>query len=176
MIRIALTLLAVITTGFAALQPVTLLGQSASPSIKHYRLTFALSDPQTTHALQTFTVEVPVSSDHRGMAEAVQTSMLAGDPDSTIKANLKFSEVHISEKGLAGDIALRVDSIRAPLPGSTEQIHHNLTFNRQIDIELNKPTRITEEPRILSLKNGTAEHGGAPPTPNSQITLTITEI
>lgn len=57
-----------------------------------------------------------------------------------------------------------------PLPGSDEPLHNRLTLERQIDVVLAKPTRITEEMHSLPLSKG-GKKLPAPP----QITVTATE-
>jgi hypothetical protein len=167
MVKMGIAILALATAGVSA-------AQSAHTQPRHYRLTFVLTYPQGKQPSQTFTLDVPVSTDRMGMAQSSTTSILRGEPDTAVAENLQCTDVHESATGLAAKVAFSMDSTEQPLPGSTEPLHHNLTFNRQVDIELGKPTRITEEMHMVPLRKGDSVPATAPPAP--QITVTATEI
>jgi hypothetical protein len=89
-----------------------------------------------------------------------------------VQQTLRCTEVRLSPTGLAAKVAFSMDSVSSePLPGSDEPLHSQLTFERQIDVVLAKPTRITQEMHALPLSKG----DNKPPAP-PQITVTATEI
>jgi hypothetical protein len=61
------------------------------------------------------------------------------------------------------------------LPGSTEAVHHNLTFEQQIDVALGKATLITKPMHRMALKKGDEVYAKALPEA-PQITVTATDI
>lgn len=174
MVKIAVALFALVVTAACAVQPSTALAQSPQSQLKHYRLTFVLSYPQGDSPSQTFILDVPVARDHAGMAGSTTTSSLIGRPESAIQENLECTDVQESNTGLSAKVAFSMESTAQPLPGSTGPRHSNLTFNRQIDVELNKPTRITEEMHATPLRKGDEVYANAlPPAPQITVTATV---
>jgi hypothetical protein len=69
-----------------------------------------------------------------------------------------------------------MDSVATdPAPHSTEPLHHNLTFNRDVDLVLGKPTWITEEMQIKPLRKGDEAIPSRLAVP-PQITVTAVEM
>ncbi len=104
------------------------------------------------------------------------TSGSTGQAEGSIAQSLECSDVRLSAAGLAATVAFNMDSISSePLPGSNEPIRHHLTFERKIELELGKPTKITQEMHRIPLRKGDplppAEQPGPP-----QISVTATEI
>ncbi|MFT4112338.1 hypothetical protein [Silvibacterium sp.] len=148
--------------------------QSAQAQPKHYRLTFVLSYPEGKQAPQIFTLDVPVSPEHGGMAQSSTASGLTEEPQTVVQQTLQCMEVRESAKGVAANVSFTMDSVTPAPTGSSEPRHHNLTFQRQVDVALNQPTRITNEMHIRPLKPGDPVPKETAPAP--QITLTATEI
>jgi hypothetical protein len=145
--------------------------QSSTPA-RHFRLTFVLSYPQDQKPSQSFVLDVPVRPDRPGTANMSGAAGSTGEIDGIVKQTLRCSEVRLSPTGLTAKVAFSIDSVSSePLPGSDEPLHNQLTFERQIDVVLAKPTRITEEMHSLPLSKG-VKKPLAPP----QITVTATEI
>ena len=166
--KMGIAILALVTTGLSA-------AQSPHTQPRHYRVTFVLTYPEGKQASQTFTLDVPVSADRMGMAQSSTASILTGDPDTAVAVNLQCTDVHESATGLAARVAFSMDSTGQPMLGSTEPRHRNLAFNRQIDVELGTPTRITEEMHMVPLRKGDPVNASAP-VPAPQITVTVTKI
>lgn len=98
-------------------------------------------------------------------------SGLTEEPNSVVQETLQCTDVQKSATGLEAKVSFSMDSIGQPLPNSSEPLHHNLTFNRQIDVELGKTTRITDEMHVKPLKPGDEAYTKTlPPAP--QITVT----
>lgn len=169
-IKTGVALLTVCAACICAVQPSAAVAQSAATQPKHYRLTFVLNYPDGQPS-QIFVLNVPVKQDHPGMAGSVTTSGLTGQPESSVQENLQCTDVKVSALGLAAKVGFSMDSIALPLPGPAEPIHRNLTFNRQVNLVLGTPTRITEEPHAIpSGKGGDASANTLPHAP--QITVT----
>jgi len=174
-IKTGVALLTLCAAGICAAQPSMAVAQSTPIQTKHYRLTFVLNYPKEQQPSQTFVLDVPVTHDRPGMAGSTTASGLTGDPESSVQENLQCTEVQESATGLAARIAFSMDSMAQPLPGSTEPLHRNLTFNRQVDVALGKPTRITDELHIIPLGKGDGANANTlPPAP--QITVTAIEL
>lgn len=175
MVKTGIALLTLCVAGICGAQPPVAVAQSATHQTKHYRLTFVLNYPNGQQPSQTLVLDVPVTHDRPGMAKSATTSGLTGQPESSVQENLQCTEVQESATGLAVKVAFSMDSWAQPLPGSTESIVHNLTFNRQVDLALGKPTRITEQLHAMPVgKNGEAPANALPPEP--QITVTAIEL
>lgn len=174
MIRIGTALITLCAIGICA-QSSMAVAQSAQTQPKHYRLTFVLSYTQGKQPSQTIVLDVPVTHGRSGMAATTVLSGLAGEPEGNLQESLQCTDVQESATGLAAKVVFSVDSMGQPLPGSEEPRHHNLTFNRQIDVALGTPTRITEELHVIPLgKTGAAYANTLPPAP--QITVTAVEM
>ena len=175
MIKTSETLLTLCAACICAVQPSGAVAQPASTQPKHYRLTFVLNYPHGRQPSQIFVLNVPVKQDHPGMAGSVTTSGLTGQPESSVQENLQCTDVKESATGLAAKVDFSMDSIAMPLPGSSEPVHRNLTFNRQVDLVLGRPTRVTEELHVIPLGKG-GEASANPLSPAPQITVTAIEM
>jgi len=168
MIKLGTALLTLCMTGFCAAQ---LPAAAAQTQAKHYRLTFVLSYGQGQQPSQTFVLDVPVTQDRAGVAGTSTVSGLTGDPAGNAQETLECTEVRESATGLAANVAFSTNSIVAPLPGSREPQHRNLTFRRQVDLALGTPTRITEEMHVIPLgKDGAAYAAKLPAAPQIMVT------
>lgn len=174
MIKIAAALLALCPAGICAAQPAV----TATPSApaKHYRLTFVLTYPQDQQngqqPSQSFVLDIPVTRERPGTSEMSVNSGLTGQLEGSVAEKMQCTDVQESPTGLAAQVTFAMDSVtKAPLPYSSEPLHHNLSFDRKIDLVLGKPTQITEEMQIRPLRKGDeAIPGGLPAAP--QITVT----
>ena len=101
---------------------------------------------------------------------------LAGQLEGSVAEKIQCTDVRESATGLAAKVTFAMDRVsKAPLPYSAEPLHHNLTFDRKIDLVLGKPTRITEEMQIKPLREGDeAIPSRLPAAP--QITVTAAEM
>ena len=143
---------------------------------KHYRLTFVLTYPQNQQPSQSFVLDVPVLADHPGMSGMSMASGPAGMVEGSMQENLQCTDVHASATGLAAKVNFVVDSVPSELlPGMTEPLHRHLVFERQIDVAIGKPTRITQEMHVQKLGKDTPPALATPP-PAPQITVTAVEI
>ncbi|WP_446742972.1 hypothetical protein [Silvibacterium acidisoli] len=142
---------------------------------KHYRMVFVVSNAAESESPQTLTLDVPVSSERRGMAQTSMSSMLTEKPDSAAQETLQCTDVQESSTGLSARVAFSADSTSQARLVSGEPIHSNLVFNKLIDVKLNTPTVITEPMRRMSLHQGVAVPG-KDESPAPQITVTVTEI
>jgi hypothetical protein len=174
-IRTGAALLILCAAGISSVWPSTSAAQSTQPQPKHYRLSFVLTYPQGQQPSETFVLNVPVTQGRPGMAGSSSASGLTGQQEGSVQESLQCTDVQESATGLAANVAFTLDSVGEPIPGSTELRHHNMTFNRQIDLVLGKPTRITEELRVMQLGKGDGGHTAAP-GPAPQITVTAIEI
>jgi hypothetical protein len=77
---------------------------------------------------------------------------------------------------LAAKVTFAMDSVtKAPPPYSFEPLHHNLAFDRKIDLVLGKPTQISEEMQVKPLRKGDETIPNRLPGP-PQITVTAVEM
>ena len=136
-----------------------------------YRLTFLLSDPQGQQPSQSIVLDVPVMPGHMGNATMTQVSGVTDQEESRFQKRLSCTDVHTSATGLAVDVTYAEESVRAPMPDSTEPIHRQLNFERKVDLVLGKPMQITQEMHVKQLKKGDAAIAPAAP-PATQITVT----
>lgn len=175
MIKIAAAFLALCSAGVCAAQPAATAASSAQTKPKHYRLTFVLTYPQGQQPSQSLALDIPVTQERPGMSDMSLTSGLTGQLEGSIAEKIQCSEVHESATGLAAKVTFAMDRVaKAPPPYSSEPLHHNLTFDRKVDLVLGKPTKITEEMHTAPLRKGddAIPNAAAPP----QITVTAVEM
>jgi hypothetical protein len=170
MIKIAAAgFLALCAAGMCAAQPAV----TATPSAptKHYRLTFVLTYPQGQPS-QSFVMDIPVTHERPGTSEMSVNSGLTGQLEGSVAQKMQCTDVQESPTGLAAQVNFAMDSVtKAPPPYSNEPLHHNLSFDRKVDLMLGTPTRITDEMQIKPLRQGDeAVPGRLPAAP--QITVT----
>ncbi len=88
-------------------------------------------------------------------------SGLAGQSTGSVEESLQCTEVRESATGLAAKIVFamhtQVDE------NLSEPIHHQLNFNREIDVALGSPTRITEEMHHIPLGKSSEAYANALP-------------
>ncbi len=66
---------------------------------------------------------------------------LTGQLEGSVAEKIQCTEVRESAAGLAAKVTFAMDSVTmAPAPYSSEPLHHNLSFDRKIDLVLGKPT------------------------------------
>jgi hypothetical protein len=172
-IKIAAAFLALCAAGICAAQPAV----TATPSAptKHYRLTFVLTYPQDQQPPQTFVLDIPVTRERPGTSEMSVNSGLTGQLEESVAEKIQCTDVQESATGLAAQVNFAMDSVtKAPPPYSNEPLHHNLSFDRKVDLVLGKPTQITNEMRPKPLRQGDeAVPGRLPAAP--QITVTAVQ-
>jgi hypothetical protein len=163
------------TVGACAIHPARATAQSTQTTIKHFRLTFVLSYPQGQQPSQSFVLDVPVMRDRSGMSGMSMAAGSTGEVVGSVQENLQCTDVQESATGLAAKVAFTMDSVLEPLPNSTEPLHRQLTFNRQIDVALGKETRITNEMHVMPLGKADKASPNAPPAA-PQISVTAIEL
>jgi hypothetical protein len=176
MIKIGAAVFALCVAGVWAAQPPTAVAQSAQSASKHYRLTFVLTYPEGTHAPQSLVLDVPVSSERAGMSGMSLATGLTGQVERSVQESLQCTDVKESETGLAAKVTFTMETVTSePALSATEPIHHQLNFDRSVDLVLGKPTRITEEMqrRVLGKTDPTVANA-LPAAP--QITVTAVEM
>ncbi len=149
----------------------------ATTATKHYRLTFVLAYPNGQRP-QSYSVDVPVAAGQPGIATITMASGSTASTQATAQQTIQCTDVHESPTGLAASVSIAMDSEpSAPLPGSSEPIHHHLQFNKKFDVALDQPTRISEQMHFMKLNKGVATEA---PMPSSaaptQIKVTATEL
>lgn len=179
--KIGVALFALCSAGICAAQPAVTTTQAPQTPAKHFRLTFVLTYPQKDQkqmqqASQVFVLDVPVRPDHPGISGMNLASGSVGQLEGTVQQSLQCTDVRESANSLEANISFSMDSISDKhIPGMSEPVHNRAVFQRQINLELGKPTQITGELHKIPLSKG----GAIPPdTPSSapQITVTATEL
>jgi hypothetical protein len=132
--------LAVSSVGFAQSS-----AQSSDSGLKHYRLTFVVDSGQGEAGKQRFMLDVPVAPGKSGAARANLMSASEGDMQSVVQQLLECSNVHASATGLALHIALQSDREAPAIPGIVSARHQHGEFQRTVDLQLGKPTVVTEK-------------------------------
>ena len=140
--------LAVSTVGFAQS---TL--QAPESAVKHYRLTFLVDSGQGQTGKQSFMLDVPVAPEKMGAASISVISGSKGDAKSVIQQLLECTDVHATSSGLALHIAMQSDREAPAIPGLVSARHQHGEFQRTVDLELNKPTIVTQPLRFRPLGN-----------------------
>jgi hypothetical protein len=172
MIKICAAVFALCAGGIWMAQPSMAVAQSAQSAPKHYRLTFVLTYPEGKQPSQSLVLDVPVSAERAGISGMNLATGLTGQVEGSVQESLQCTEVKESATGLAVKVAFTMDSVTTdPLLSATEPVHHQMNFDRSIDLILGKPTRITEEMqrRVLG-KTDPAVANALPAAP--QITVT----
>ena len=175
MIKLYAALLTLCTAPLCAAQSSVAAAQTAP---KHFRLTFVLSYPKGEQPSQSFVLDVPVTNGRMGMSGVNSAAGLTGQVEGSVQESLQCTDVQESATGLAARVSFDMDSVRKPMPGSTEPVHSHLAFNRQIDLVLGKPTLITQEMHRRALRplgKGNDGVAGAPPAA-PEITVTAIEM
>lgn len=142
--------LAVSSMGFAQS------GASAHNShsgLKLYRLTFVVDSGQGEAGMESFTLDVPVELGKVGAARANFVSGSEGDTHSVVQQLLECSNVHASDTGLAFHIALQSDREAPAIPGIISARRQHGEFQRTVDLQIGKPTVVTEEMHFKVLGN-----------------------
>jgi hypothetical protein len=144
---VALTL-AVASVGFAQSS-----AQSSDAGTKHYRLTFVIDSSQSETGKQSFVLDIPVAPGKMGAARADLISGSDGDAQSVAEQLLECSNVHASSTGLALHIAMQSDREAPAIPGLISARHSHGEFQRTVDLQIGKPTVVTQEMHDIVLGN-----------------------
>lgn len=166
----------------ASLLAITSIGMAQTPSsapeagVKHYRLTFVVSMSQNSAVEQSFTLDVPVSAGASGAAKVSLVSGSNGDAQSLIQQFVECSNVHPSATGLHVDIAMQSDREAPAIAGVVSARHQHGEFQRKIDLELGKPTVVTNEMHVTPLGNTDPALAAALAQPAPKITVTAVVI
>jgi hypothetical protein len=172
----AAVVLMLCTAAASAAQDAMAPTHTSDHSPKHFRLTFVLTYPQQAQAGQSIVLDVPVSSDRPGTSSMTLAAGLTGQEEGSVEQNLQCTEVHESKTGLAAKVVFTMNRVLEPLPNSTEPLHRQLTFDRQIDLPLDQPTLITQEMHIKPLGGGDPSPSNNTPPAPPQITVTVTKL
>lgn len=136
---VALTL-AISVCGFAQTP-----SQNSDSETQHYRLTFVVDSGQGEAGKQSFVLDVPIAPRKAGAARINLISGSEGDAQSVIVQSIQCNNVHPSTTGLALDIAMQSDRESPAIPGVLSARHQHGQFQRTVDLQLGKPTLVTEE-------------------------------
>ncbi len=166
----------------ASVLAITSIGMSQTPptapdtGVKHYRLTFVVSMGQNDATEQSFTLDVPVSTGRSGVAKLGMVSGSNGDAQSLVQQLLECSDVHASATGLHMDIAMRFDREAPAISGVVSARHQHGEFQRKVDLELGKPTVVTNEMHVTPLGDTDPAVAAAVAQPAPKITVTAVVI
>ena len=160
-------ILAVSSFGFAQTP-----SQDSDSRTKHYRLTFVVDSGQGEAGKQSFVLDVPVTPGKMGTARVNLIAGSDGDAQSVVQQLLQCSNVHASATGLALDIAMQSDREAAAVPGVISARHQHAQFQRTVDLQLGKATRVTEEMHFRVLGNTDPALAAALKRPAPTITVT----
>lgn len=86
-----------------------------------------------------------------GAARASITSASEGDAQSFVQELLECSNVHASATGLALHITWQSDREAPAIPGIVSARYQHGEFQRNVDLELGKPTVVTERMKLMVL-------------------------
>jgi hypothetical protein len=173
-IKIAAAFFALCTAGICTAQPTAT--PSSQPTPKHFRLTFVLTYPQGQQPSQSFVLDIPVTRERPGTSDLSFNAGLTGQLAGSVAEKIQCSEVQESATGLKAKVAFAMDSVTmAPPHYSSEPLHHNLTFDREIELVLGQQTKVTEEMHRVPLRKGDDVIPSAAPAP-PQITVTAVEM
>ncbi len=160
--------LAISSTGLAQSSSV----QRSEPAVKHYRLTFVVDSGQGEAGKQSFMLDVPVASGKTGVAQASLTSASAGDAHSVVQQLFECSNVHPTSTGLALTISMQSNREAPAIPGLISARHQHGEFQRAVDLEIGKPTVVTQEMHFRVLGNTDPQLAAKLRQPAPTITVT----
>jgi len=160
-------ILAVSSFGFAQTP-----SQDSDSGTKHYRLTFVVDSGQGEAGKQSFVLDVPVTPGKMGAARVNLIAGSAGDAQSVVQQLFQCSNVHASATGLAPDIAMQSDRETPAVPGFISARHQHGQFQRTVDLQLGKPTQVTEEMHFRVLGNTDPSQAAALKQPAPTIIVT----
>lgn len=128
-------------------------GHSPESAVKHYRVTFVVDSGSGESAKQSFVLDIPIASGKSGMARANLISGSDGDTTSVVRQSFECSNVHPTATGLALNIAMQSDREAPAIPGLISARHQHGEFQRAVDLEIGKPTVVTQEMHFRVLGN-----------------------
>jgi len=140
--------LAVASAGFAQSS-----AQNSDSGTKHYRLTFVVDSGEGETGKQSFVLDVPVAPGKTGAARVDLISGSDGDAQSVAQQLFECSNVHASSTGLALHIAMQSDREAPAIPGFISARHQHGEFQRTVDLQIGKPTVVTQEMHFRVLGN-----------------------
>lgn len=129
------------------------LAQAPESPVKHYRLTFLIDSGRGEAARQTFTLDVPVAAGKMGAAEISLISGSKGDAQSVVRQLFDCTDVHATSTGLGLHIAMQSDGEAPAIPGLVSARHQHGEFQRTVDLEIGKPTVVTQPLQFRPLGN-----------------------
>lgn len=159
--------LAISPTGFAQSS-----AHNQESGVKHYRLTFVVDSGQGEAEKQSFMLDVPVAPGKAGVARANLVSGSDGDTGPVVQEVLECSNVHASETGLALHIAMQSDREAPAIPGLVSARRQHGEFQRTVDLQIGKPTVVTQEMQFKVL--GNTDPGLAAKLKQPAPTITVT--
>lgn len=138
---------------------VSTVGPAQSPiptsdsAVKHYRLTFVIDSGQGEAGKQSFMLDVPVTPGKLAAAETSLISGIKGDPQSIVHQVFDCTDVHPTATGLALHIAMESDREAPAIPGFVSARHQHGEFQRTVELEMDKPTVVTQPLEFKVLGN-----------------------
>ena len=146
--------------------------QDSDSGTKHYRLTFVVDSGQGEAGKQSFMLDVPVTPGKMGAASASLIAESDGNAASVVQQLFECRNVHASATGLALDIAMQSDREAPAIAGVVSARHNHGQFQRTVDLQFGKPTRVTGEMRYQVLGNTDPALAAALKQPAPTITVT----
>lgn len=110
--------------------------------------------------------------EERGGARISLISGSDGDAQPAIQQFFQCSNVHASERGLALDIAMQSDREAPAVTGVITARHQHGRFQRTVDLQFGKPTKVTDEMQFRLLGNTNPALAAALKQPAPTITVT----
>ncbi|ADV82096.1 hypothetical protein AciPR4_1272 [Terriglobus saanensis SP1PR4] len=145
---------------------------SSDPVTRHYRLIFVVDSGEGEMGKQSFVLDVPVAPSKMGVARANLISGSDRDKQSVTQQLFECSNVHASSTGLALHIAMQSDREAPAIPGLVSARHQHGEFQRSVDLQLGKPTVVTQEMHFRVLGNTDPELASKLKQPAPTITVT----
>jgi len=127
--------------------------QTSGSAVKHYRLTFVVDSGQAQTGKQTFMLDVPVAPGKMGAASASFISGTKEDPQSIAQQIFECTDVHATDNGIGLHIAMQSDREVPAIPGLISARHSHGEFQRTVELEIGKPTVVTQEMQFRVLGN-----------------------
>jgi hypothetical protein len=127
--------------------------QSPESGTRHYRLTFVVDSDQAGAGRQSFVLDIPVVTGKMGVARAMLISGSEGDAQSVVQQLFECTGVHATSTGLALHIAMHSDREAPAIPGLISARHQHGEFQRTVDLQMGKPTVVTEQMHFRALGN-----------------------
>lgn len=146
--------------------------QASGSATTHYRLMFVIDSGQGEAGKQSFMLDVPAVPGKMGAASVSLLSGSKGDPQSVVQQTVECTDVHPTATGLALHVAMQSDREAPAIPGLVSARHSHGEFQRTVDLEIGKPTVVTQEMHYRVLGNTDPALAAKLRQPSPTITVT----